>query len=327
MKKIPSPAAFALAGIALSVTLAAVPAQAQTTAWPTRPVRIVVGFSPGSTTDQTARMLASKLTELWKQPVVIENRSGAGSSVASAMVAKATPDGYTLMVVSASFAINAVLRGGSSGYDPLRDFVSVAQVGTTTGALVVTPALGVKTVKELITVVKERPGKIFFGSSGAGSGLHISAERFNMSAGIKVTHVAFKGQPEMLIEILAGRVHYGVPGLGPSLGMIKDGRLIALAVVTDKRSPLLPDTPALVEILPTFKRDAAHTVMAPAGTPKPLVAKIAADVIRVVNMPEVRAQMQSIDFMPQPEGPAETDKILRAQLVTFTEVAKAIGLK
>jgi tripartite-type tricarboxylate transporter receptor subunit TctC len=282
-------------------------------------VRIVVGFSPGSTTDQTARMLASKLTELWKQPVVIENRSGAGSSVASAMVAKATPDGYTLMVVSASFAINAVLRGGSSGYDPLRDFVSVAQVGTTTGALVVTPALGVKTVKELITVVKERPGKIFFGSSGAGSGLHISAERFNMSAGIKVTHVAFKGQPEMLIEILAGRVHYGVPGLGPSLGMIKDGRLIALAVVTDKRS--------LVEILPTFKRDAAHTVMAPAGTPKPLVAKIAADVIRVVNMPEVRAQMQSIDFMPQPEGPAETDKILRAQLVTFTEVAKAIGLK
>ena len=185
MKKILPPAVFTLAGIALLITLATVPAQAQTGVWPTRPVRIVVGFSPGSTTDQTARMLASKLTELWKQPVVIENRSGAGSSVASAMVTKATPDGYTLMVVSASFAINAVLRGNSAGYDPLRDFISVAQVGTTTGALVVTPTLGVTTVKELIAVVKERPGKIFFGSSGAGSGLHISAERFNMSAGIK----------------------------------------------------------------------------------------------------------------------------------------------
>lgn len=295
--------------------------------WPTRPVRIVVGFSPGSTTDATARMLAPKLSEMWKQPVVIENRSGEGSSVASAMVAKATPDGYTLMVVSASFAINAVLRGTSAGYDPLRDFVSVAQVGTTTGALVVTPGLGVKSVKELVAVVRERPGKIFFGSSGAGSGLHISAERFNMSAGIKATHVAFKGQPEMLIEILAGRIHYGVPGLGPSLGMIKDGRLIALAVVTDKRSPLLPDLPALVEILPTFRRDAAHTVMAPAGTPKGIVDKVAADVVRVINMPDIRAQMQAIDFMPAPELPRETDKILRAQLATFAEVAKAVGLK
>jgi tripartite-type tricarboxylate transporter receptor subunit TctC len=307
--------------------IAAATGLAQAQNWPARPVRIVVGFSPGSTTDATARLLASRLAEIWKQPVVIENRSGAGSSVASAMVAKATPDGYTLMVVSASFAINAVLRGASAGYDPLRDFVSVAQVGTTTGALVVTPGLGVKSVKELIAVVRERPGKIFYGSSGAGSGLHITAERFNMVAGIKVTHVAFKGQPEMLIEILAGRVHYGFPGLGPSLGMIKDGRLTALAVVTDRRSPLLPEVPALVEILPTFRRDAAHTVMAPAGTPKAIVDRIGADVVRVVNMPDVRAQMQAIDFMPAPEGPAEADRILRAQLTTFAEVAKAVGLK
>lgn len=304
------------------------PVVAQTNpAWPIRPVRIVVGFSPGSTTDMSARLLAPKLSELWKQPVVIENRSGAGSSIASAMVAKATPDGYTLTVVSASFAINAVLRGKSAGYDPLRDFVSVAQIGTTTAALVVTPSLGVKTVKELIAVAKEQPGKLLFGSSGAGSGLHITAERFNMSAGIKDRHVAFKGQPEMLLEILAGRIHYGFPGLGPSLGMIKDGRVVALAVVTPQRSPLLPEIPAMVEILPTFQRDAAHTVMAPANTPKAVVNKIAADVVRVVNMPDVRSQMQAMDFMAAPLLAQETDKILRSQLVTFDEVARAVGLK
>ena len=294
--------------------------------WPARPVRIVVGFSPGSATDISARMLAPKLSDMWGQPVVIENRSGAGSAIASAMTAKATPDGYTILLVSASFAINAVLRP-NQGYDPLRDFASVTQIGFSTGALVVTPSLGVKSVKELIAVANERPGKILFGSAGAGSGIHLTAERFRMSAGIKTTHVAFKGQPEMLIEILAGRVHWGVPGLGPALGMIKDGRLIALAVVTPKRSPLLPDIPSLYELLPTFRRDAAHALLVPAGTPRPIINKVSRDVARVLDMPDVKKQMEAMDFIPAPTTPEEFDKILRAQLVTFDEVARAAGLK
>ena len=307
-------------------------AYAQTTstgsgqAWPTRPVRLIVGFSPGSATDISARLLAPKLAELWGQPVVIENRSGAGSSIASAMAAQATPDGYTLLVISASFAINAVLRS-NTGYDPLRDFTSVTQIGYSTGALVISPSFGIKSVKELIAAANERPGKILYGSAGAGSGIHMSTERFRMSAGIKITHVAFKGQPEMLIENLAGRVHLGMPGLGTSLGMIRDGRLLALAVVTPKRSPLLPDVPAMVEILPSFRRDASHALMAPAKTPRYIVNKISKDARRVLDMPDVKKQMEAIDFIPAPTTPEEFDKILRAMLVTFDEVARAAGLK
>jgi tripartite-type tricarboxylate transporter receptor subunit TctC len=316
--------------VALVSTVPLVQAQTAATGatqpWPTRPVRLLVGFSPGSATDITARLLAPKLGELWGQPVVVENRSGAGSSIASTIGAQATPDGYTILQISAAFAINAVLRS-NSGYDPLRDFASVAQIGYSTGALVVTPTLGVKTVKELIAVANERPGKILYGSAGAGSGIHFTAERFRMSAGIKTTHVAFKGQPEMLIEILAGRVHYGIPGLGPALGMIRDGRLIALAMVTPKRSSLLPEVPALVEILPTFRRDASHALMVPAKTPRHIINKISRDAARVLEMPDVKKQMEAIDFIPAPTSPEEFDKILRGMLVTFDEVARAAGLK
>ncbi len=294
--------------------------------WPVRPVRLVVGFSAGSATDMSARLLAPKLSELWGQPVVIENRSGAGSSIASSMVAQATPDGYTLLVISSSFAINAVLRS-NPGYDPLRDFTSVSQIGYSTGVLVVTPALGVKTLKEFIALAHERPGKLLYASAGAGSGIHLSTERFRMSAGLKLTHVAFKGQPEMLIEILGGRVHLGIPGLGTSIGMIRDGRLWPLAVVTPKRSPLLPDVPTVLETLPHFRRDASHAIMAPARTPRHIVDRVSRDVARVLDMPDVKKQMEAIDFIPAATTPGEFDKILRGMLVTFDEVARAAGLK
>lgn len=314
---------------ALLALIVAAPAQAQpaaTGAWPARPVRIIVGFSSGSATDLTARLIAPKLSELWGQPVVIENRAGAGGSIAAAVAAKATPDGYTLLLISASFAINAVLRP-NQGYDPLRDFTSVAQIGISTGAVVASPALGVKSIKELIAVSNERPGKILYGSAGAGSGIHLTAERFRMSGGFKGTHVAFKGQPEMLIELLAGRVHWGVPGLGPALGMIRDGRLLALAVVTPQRSPLLPDVPSLYELLPTFRRDAAHALLVPAGTARTIINRVNRDVLRVLDMPDVKQQMAAIDFIPAPSSPEEFDKILRIQLKLFDEVARAAGLK
>lgn len=287
---------------------------------------MVVGFSAGSATDQSARLLAPRLSELWGQPVVIENRSGAGSSIASSMAAQATPDGYTLLVISASFAINAVLRS-NVGYDPLRDFSGVSQIGYSTGALVISPTFGIKSVKELIVAANERPGKILYGSAGAGSGIHMSTERFRMAAGIKMTHVAFKGQPEMLIENLAGRVHLGMPGLGTSIGMIRDGRLLALAVVTPKRSPLLPDVPTVLETLPSFRRDASHAILAPAKTPRAIVNKVSRDIARVLDMPDVKKQMEAIDFIPAATSPEEFDKILRGMLVTFEEVARAAGLK
>lgn len=302
------------------------PAKGAEQSWPTRPVRIIVAFSPGSASDITARLLAPKLSDIWGQPVVIENRSGAGGSIAFAMAAQASPDGYTLVLVTSSFAINAVLRP-NVGYDPLRDFASVMQIGYPTGALVASPALGAKSVKALIALALERPGKILFGSSGAGSGIHMSAERFRMVAGIKATHVAFKGQPEMLVEIMAGRVHYGLPSLGPSIAMIRDGRLWALAVLTPKRSPLLPDVPAMIEILPAFRRDASNALMVPAKTPRAIINKINRDVARVLELPDIKKQMEAIDFVPAPSTPEELNQILRGMLVTFEEVARAAGLK
>ena len=293
--------------------------------FPTRPVRIVVGFSPGSATDITARLLAPKLSEIWKQPVVIENRSGAGSTLASAMVAQASPDGHTLMVVSTSFAITAVIQKDLP-YNALKDFRGVAQVGSTTGALMVAPSLGVKSVKELIALAKEQPGKIRYASAGAGSGIHMSTERFNMVAGIKPVHVAFKGQPEMIIEMVTGRVHFGFPGLGSAMPFIKDGRLLALAVNTPKRSPQLPDVPAMVEILPDYDRDAAHALMAPSRTPDSVVHKISRDVARVVDMPDVKERMYAISFDPAPSTPEEYDRIVRKQLEIFTSIAKTAGL-
>jgi tripartite-type tricarboxylate transporter receptor subunit TctC len=293
--------------------------------WPTRPVRIVVGFSAGSATDISARMIGPKLAELWGQPVVIENRPGAGSSIANASVARATPDGYTILMISASFSINAVLQP-KGGYDPIKDFHGVTQIGFSTGVIVATPSLGVKSLKELIAVANARPGKILYGSAGAGSGVHMSTVRFNMAAGIKAQHVAFKGQPEMLIELIAGRIHYGMPGLGPALAMIRDGRVIPLAVVTPTRSPLLPDVPTVVEIIPTFERDAAHGLLVPAGTPRPVIEKISKDVAQVLDLPEVKKQMEIINFIPAPTTPAEFDKIIRNQLAIFDKVARQAGL-
>jgi tripartite-type tricarboxylate transporter receptor subunit TctC len=172
-----------------------------------------------------------------------------------------------------------------------------------------------------------RPGKFFFGTTGAGSGTHMTTTRFNMAAAIKPQHVAFKGQPELLIEIVTGRVHFGIPGLGPSLPLIKDGKLLPLAVVTPKRAPQLPDVPTVNEILPAFERDATHGLMAPAGTPKAVLEKISRDVARVLELPEVRKQFEGINFFPAHLPPDEYQKLIHALLINFERVAREAGLK
>jgi tripartite-type tricarboxylate transporter receptor subunit TctC len=319
-----------IVGVCCSALLVGVSAFAQSQVnvknWPERPVRIVIGFSPGSSTDFTARTIGPRLSELWKQPVVFENRSGAGGSLANAMVAKATPDGYTLSMISSSFAVNAVLAV-QAPYDPIKEFVAVAQIGYPTSVLATSPSLAIKSVKELIAMAHARPGKFFFGTTGAGSGTHMTTTRFNMAAGIKPTHVAFKGQPELLIEIVTGRVHFGIPGLGPALPLIRDGRLVPLAVVTPKRAPQLPDVPAVVEILPHFERDATHGLMAPAGTPKPVLEKISRDLARVIEIPEVRKQFELINFTPAHVPPDEYQKMIHVLLANFERVAREAGLK
>jgi len=327
MKQSRSAVKWVVVTVLEAMCFAAAFAVAQTSEkFPTKPVRLLVGFSPGSATDITARLVAPKLGELWRQPVVIENRSGAGGTLAWTVAAHATPDGHTLAVTSTAFSITAVLQGKELPYDALKDFRAVTMFGTPTGVLLVAPSLGITSAKDLIALVKERPTKILYGSTGAGSGIHMSTERFNLAAGIRPTHVAFKGQPEMIVEIVTGRVHFGIPSLGPAMPFLKDGRLIPLAVNTQKRSPHLPDVPALIEIVPAFERDAAHALMAPAKTPTWIVQKIAQDVARVLDMPDVKERMYAMSFDPAPTTPEEYDREVRRQIEVFTMVAKTIGL-
>jgi len=310
-------------GFALAVS--AGPAQSQQK-FPEKPIRLVVAFSAGGTPDNLARMIGPRLSEKWGQPVVIENRPGAGGTLAAAIVAKAPPDGYTLLASSPAFAISAALHANLP-YDPLKDFSGVAEIGYSTTALVVTPSLGVKSVKEFIAYANANPGKLFFGSAGAGSATHMGAERFRIAAGIKAQHVGFKGQPEFLIEIVAGRVQFGSAGLGPALPLIKDNRLIALAVATPQRSPVLPEVPAAPEVLPGWGRDGSQAWLAPAGTPRAIRNRISEEMRRVLALPEVRDRLQTIGFHVAPSTPEEHDRNLRADIEAFSRVVREAGLK
>ena len=294
--------------------------------FPVKPVRLVVPFSPGSQSDVLARVIGPKLSELWGQPVLIETRTGAGGTIAAALVARATPDGHTLLVSSTAFVIGAALQS-SLPYDPLKDFAGVTQLGYSTSALVVAPSLEVRSVKELIARAQAKPGEVLFSSSGAGGGSHMLGERFRLAAGIKVQHVGFKGAADAVLEVMAGRVHFCIQSLAAGLGFIRDGRLLALAVVTPQRSPLLPDVPALAEVLPGYERDGSFPLLAPGGTPRAVRQQISRDVARVFHLPDVTQRLQGMGFVSAPTTPEEHDRILRAQIEAFSKVAAAVGLK
>ena len=313
----------AILGAALS-TAAPCPAQ-DLSKYPERPIRIVVPATAGGTQDTLARLIAPKLSERLKQSVVIDNRNGAGGMMGAAAVAKAAPDGYTLLVGGPSFAVNAAVRANLP-YDPIKDFSGVAPIGYSTTVLLVTPALGVRSVKELIAVAKAQPGKILFGSAGAGSGTFMNAERFRLAAGIDARHVGFKGQPEFLLEIAAGRIHYGVGGLFASLPLIKDGKLVPLAVTTDKRSTILPDVPTSAEVLPGWGRDGTQGVLAPSRTPRATVQRLNQEVTRILMLPETQDRFQAVDFNVVTGTPEAFDRMLRSDIEAFSRVAKASGL-
>jgi tripartite-type tricarboxylate transporter receptor subunit TctC len=319
--------AVTIAIIAAIFVTAASPilAQAQQK-FPVKPVRLVVGFSPGSATDLTARMVAQKLEQLWGHPVVIDNRSGAGGQLATVAVAKSAPDGYTLLMISSAMVVNAVLPVKPM-YDLLKEFTGVAQIGVPTSVVLVDPKLGVKSVKDLIALAQARPGKLLFGTSGAGSGTHMTTEIFNMNAGIKATHVAFKGLPEVMIEVAAGRLNYGLISMGASMPFIQDKRVVPLAVVAVKRSPLLPDVPTVAEILPSFERDATHGIIAPAGTPRDVLNQISKDIARTLEFPDVKERMDAIGFERVPMGPEEYTKLLRRLHATLSKTVVTVGLR
>ena len=308
--------------------LAALPSGAQTQQkYPSRPIRFVVPFSPGGSTDTMARLVAQKMSDNWSQPVEIENRTGAGGIIGTSLVAKATPDGHTLLVISSAFAINQALNPNNLPYDSYKDFTGVTRLGFSTTALVATPTLGARTLREFIEMARARPGKIFFSSGGAGSATHLNGERFRFASGIKAVHVGFKGASDALLEVVAGRMHYLTTSLLTCLPFIRDGRVLALAVITPARSPLLPDVPTVAEVIPGYRRDGAHMMLAPAATPRAILSQLNQEVRRVFDLPDVKERLKNFDYVLSPTTPEETDKVIRADIDTFAEVVARAGLR
>src|SRR5438128_11900810 len=251
--------------------------------YPNKTVHVVVPFTAGSATDILARSFGQKLSEMWGQPVVVDNRPGAGGTIGAAVVAKSAPDGYTLLVHSAAHAYNPSIYPNLS-YDTVKDFIDIVPLGGQPNVLVVAPSSGIKTVGELIAQAKQKPGQLNFGSAGTGSGTHINGEKFKLAAGIDVVHIPYKGTPEALTDTIAGRVTYFFSPISAALPFVRDGKLVALAVSTAKRSSALPNVPTVAEAgLPGFDYSLWIGLFAPAGTPPEIVDKIARDVRTVAQ--------------------------------------------
>jgi tripartite-type tricarboxylate transporter receptor subunit TctC len=310
---------------AMGVAIAAAPGlSVAQQSYPTKPIRFLVPFTPGGTSDVLTRMISQKMSENWGQAVVIENRTGAGGTIGTGIVAKATPDGYTLLVSSAAFAISAALHTNLP-YDAIKDFAGVTRLGFSTTALISPASLGVKSVKELIALAQAKP--IFFSHAGVGSSTYMNGERFRLAAGIKVVPVGFKGAADATLEVIAGRVQFAIVGLASSLPHIQDRKLVAVAVGMPQRSPLLPDVPTIAESLPGYARDGSHSLLAPKGTPLAIRQQLAKEVARIFEIPDVKERLKNIDFTPQPSTPEEHERIIRADIETFSGVVRLAGLR
>jgi len=295
--------------------------------YPNKTVHLIVPFTAGSATDILARTFGQKLSEMWGQAVIVENRPGAGGTIGAAVVAKSPPDGYTLLVNSAAQAYNASIYPTLS-YDTSKDFVEIAPLAGQPNVLIVAPATGIKSVAELIALAKQKPGQLNFGSAGTGSGTHINAEKFKLAAGIDVVHIPYKGTPEALNDTLAGRVTYFFSPISAALPNVREGKLIALGVSTAKRSSALPNVPTVAEAaLPGFDYNLWVGVFAPAGTPPDIVDKINKDIDRVLQTPDIKERFATLGAEPMPMSPAEFRKFVQAEIDDSAKVIKAVGIK
>jgi tripartite-type tricarboxylate transporter receptor subunit TctC len=295
--------------------------------YPNKAVKIIVPFTAGSATDILARTVGQKLNEMWGQTVVVENRVGAGGTIGASMVAKAPPDGYTLLVHSAAQAVNPFIYPNLP-YDTLKDFVQIAPLGGQPNVLVVAPSTGYKTVADLVADAKKKPGALNFASAGTGSGTHLNAEKFKLAAGIDVLHIPYKGTPEALTDTMTGRVAYFFSPISAALPHVRDGKLVALGVSTAKRAGTLPNVPTIAESgLPGFDYVLWVAAFAPAGTPADVVEKVNRDINRVLREPDVKERMAALGAEAMPMTTAEFDKFMRSEMDEAAKVVKAGGIK
>ena len=295
--------------------------------FPSRPLRIVVGFGAGSATDILSREVAVKMADRWNQGVVVDNRPGAGAVIASEMLARASADGHTLAMVSLGHAFNPSYLA-KLPYDTLKDFAGVSTVADIPNVLVVAPALKIKTMRELIDLIKNKPGQMNFSSAGIGSAAHINGELFNQAAGVKVQHVPFKSMPEALTNTIGGNIQFVFASVSAAVTLVKSEKLIALAVSAKTRVAALPEVVPMAEAgLPGFDFTAWYGLLAPAKTTAAVKNALAAEIARIVTLPDTKERLLALGATPRPSTPEQFDNIVRNDVARFAALVKATGIK
>ena len=294
-------------------------------AWPTRPIRAIIPFSAGSTIDILGRIVADPLAAALGQPIVIDNRGGAGGSIGTAVVAKAEPDGHTLLIHASAHSV-APAAYPNAPYDAARDIAAIAMIGVVPNVIVIAPSKGIKTLRQLADAGKK--GGMSFASAGVASASHWGAERFRLSAGFSATHVPFKGGIEALTDVMAGRVDWMSVGVSSAMQFIQQGRLIPLGVATRKRSATLPEVPTTLE---AGFVDSDYTywnaLLAPAKTPRPIIERLHAETNKVLKLPAVQEKLKPLGVEPMPLTPQEFDTMIRKEIQLNIALAKQAGLK
>jgi tripartite-type tricarboxylate transporter receptor subunit TctC len=296
-------------------------------AYPTKPIRIVVPFTAGSATDVIARIVSPKMVERWGKQVVNDNRPSAGGIVACSIVAEAAGDGHTLLVTGSNFAGSAALYS-KLPFDAVKDFSGITQFASTPLVLVVGASLGVKTVKELIALAREKPDQLNYGSTGLGSGPHYGAELFKMVAGIKAVHVPYRGSPESLTDLMAGRVQFILSPVLAASPLVKGGKVLALGVTTSYRAQALPEVPTIAEAgLPKFEYQGWYGMLAPSRTPRHLVNMLSKEIGAMLDQVEIKERIASQGAVAKSSTPEAFDKLVHEEIVTRRKVWKAAGVK
>ena len=309
---------------ALAVMLSA-PAAAQQ--YPTKSIRVVVPFTAGSTTDIIGRTVTERLAASFGQPIIVDNRGGAGGTIGSGIVAKAAPDGYTVLIHSSSHTVNPATYPNLP-FDTARDFAGVTPLASLPNALVVAPSKGIRSVKDLIAAAKAKPGTFTYASAGAGSATHLNAEKFKIGSGIDALHVPFKGSPEAVTEVMTGRVDYYFAPLAPVISLIKDGRLLAIAVGSPRRSSALPDVPTTLEAgVPNSDYNFWIGMMVPAKTPKPVVDRLYAETAKALASAEMKKRYADLGADPMNMKPEQFDAYIRREIADNQALVKAAGIK
>lgn len=292
--------------------------------YPDRPVRFIAGYPAGSASDNLARILAQKMTEAWGQQVIVDNRPGAAGNIAAETTAKATPDGYTILLAATNHAIVSSLYR-KLPFDPIKDFTPITHVSFAPAILVVTPSLPARTIPELIMLAKSKPGQLNYGSSGNGATPHLAMELLKTSAGVDIKHVPYKGIPPALTDLLSGQIQMMFSTMAPAVPLVRSGRLRALAVSSAKRSPAAPEVPAMSEFISGFEATSWQGILAPAGTPPAVVKKILETTVNTLKAPDVHQRLLDGGYIPVGSTPAEFGAFIKSEMIKWAKVVKASG--